>query len=270
MANVISTCALCGMKKELTFEHIPPKSAFNKDKAKPISLSKEVIESQKYPWDTDGFKYTNLQKGMGKQCLCKECNNNTGSWYGKAYVEFVRTIEYALKDVNSNEVCTLGIKDIYPLRIIKQIISMFCSINSNRLDEMRELREFVLNKENFGLDKSKYRICMYFTKSLITKYNGKSVIFKEKENGVEIRILSELTAYPVGFILYFNPNDLDDFQGVDITSFADCDYDDIYTIEMPCELTEVNDWLPEHYRSKEEVIQCIQQNKDLEGSIQYG
>ena len=50
------------------------------------------------PWDTDGLKYSNLQQGMGKYSLCQECNNNTGAWYGDAYVFFARVVNEAVKD----------------------------------------------------------------------------------------------------------------------------------------------------------------------------
>ena len=41
-------CALCGKCGELTFEHIPPKSAFNKTPVKPVT-----VESQ---YSALGFK----------------------------------------------------------------------------------------------------------------------------------------------------------------------------------------------------------------------
>jgi hypothetical protein len=30
------------------------------------------------------------QRGSGKHTLCHRCNNDTGGWYGRAYVEFAR------------------------------------------------------------------------------------------------------------------------------------------------------------------------------------
>lgn len=52
-----------------------------------------------------------------------------------------------------------------------------------------------------------YKICMYFTKSNIIKYAPLTVLLKENDFTWESMAISEITAYPLGFILYFNPTD---------------------------------------------------------------
>lgn len=77
-------CAICGEHKKLSFEHAPPKSAFNN---KPIHL---VDSDQMFQ---ENFKYTNealSQKGWGQFTLCESCNNNTGSWYGDSFKDFAQ------------------------------------------------------------------------------------------------------------------------------------------------------------------------------------
>lgn len=61
---------------------------------------------------------------------------------------------------------------MYPARIIKQVLSMLCSINSPEKPQFEELREFVLDKDAVGIDKSKYKLCMYFTETTLYKYAG--------------------------------------------------------------------------------------------------
>lgn len=101
----------------------------------------------------------------------------------------------------------IGIREIYPLRIIKQVISMFCSINSSKDTWFDPLKKFVLNKNEIGLDKTKYKLCLYFTDSNMMKYAKLSGLLKMGETDSEFIALSEITAYPLGFILYFNPTD---------------------------------------------------------------
>lgn len=258
-------CSLCGKECELTFEHIPPKAAFNSTPARPVSgnqlFTEEVLnDKDRMPWETEGLRYKNQQQGMGMNSLCQDCNNNTGSWYGDAYVMFAKICHSAVSNYDPKDPNGIIIKDIYPLRIIKQIISMFCSINSPYRKQFDELRSFVLDKQKVGLDKSKYKLCMYFTNTTLMKHAGFSVMLKQGASGFEHMAMSEITTYPLGFILYFNPTDTWEYHGTDITAFADVGYDDKLDIEMPWKIEEMNDIFPEHFRSREEVRQCVEKN----------
>ena len=257
---------MCGKECELTFEHIPPRAAFNSTPARPVSgekLFEEKLDDgeERMPWDIEGLKYQNQQQGMGKYSLCRECNNSTGSWYGDAYVTFARIAHVAIKNYKEDDPSGIGFKEIYPLRIIKQILSMFCSINSFEDSRLEPLKEFVLNKNAVGLDKTKYKLCMYFTDSNLMKYANLSVMLKMSDTGVESIALSEITAYPFGFILYFNPTDTWKYHGTDITGFADVRYDDLATVEMPWKIEEMNDIFPEHFRSRAEIEKCVEENQ---------
>lgn len=69
MKNHFGKCALCGKECELTFEHVPPRAAFNSTPARPVSgneiFKEEVInDKERMPWDTEGLKYQNQQQGM--------------------------------------------------------------------------------------------------------------------------------------------------------------------------------------------------------------
>ena len=73
--------------------------------------------------------------------------------------------------------------------------------------------------------------------------------------------LSEITAYPLGFIIYFNPKDNITYEGIDITSLSDFDYNEIATVTFPLCIKEMNDVFPAHYRFKVEIMKCIENNK---------
>lgn len=254
-------CALCGKECNLSFEHIPPESAFNNSPAKPVSGDKLVEDDDRMPWDTSGLKYEHQQRGMGKYSLCRECNSFTGVYYGKAYTYIARIMHVTLHEEIDPKYNAVGIKDIYPLRFIKQVLSMFCSINNSNDSRFDDLRAFVLDKNAVGIDKAKYKICMYFTKSNLTKYASFSVLLKQTAVGLESMAVSEITAYPLGFILYFNPTDTWEYDGFDITSFTDYNYDDKFTFEFPLCVKEVNDFFPTFFRTKEEIQECIKTNK---------
>ena len=278
-------CALCGKECELTFEHIPPRAAFNSKPAKMYSGEKILFDNDRLPWDMSGLKYVDRQKGSGRYSLCRECNNNTGTWYGDTYKEFAYIVAEALAKREKEDIQGISIDGIYGARLIKQIISMFCSVNDHRFligylkphkaDDnqqhsplfqtlvgaqnelcksvflMEELRAFVLNKDAKGLDKEKFKICMYATDSNLLKTAGLSSALNFSDNSFVI--LSEITVPPLGFLLYINPPSNLKHAGVDITTLADYGYDEKLNIQFAFEVLEMNTVLPNDYRSREQI-----------------
>ena len=76
----IGQCCICGKESELTFEHIPPRAAFNNFNMKLYDFWGYLLRNN--------TKYHPFQRGAGKYSLCASCNNRTGEWYGAAYAEF--------------------------------------------------------------------------------------------------------------------------------------------------------------------------------------
>lgn len=115
--RVFDVCCICGEEKELTYEHIPPKAAFNHFGLKLYDFYDYIINNN--------TKYQHLQKGAGRYSLCAKCNNDTGTWYGTAYAEFanqgMRYYRQKAKGIISVPYT------IYPLRVLKQVVSMFAS-----------------------------------------------------------------------------------------------------------------------------------------------
>lgn len=260
-------CALCGKECELTFEHIPPRAAFNSTPARPVSgmellTEKNLDGEERMPWDIQGLRYQNQQQGMGRYSLCAACNNNTGAWYGDAYVYFANVAHAAITNRSDNDPDGITIQGVYPLRFVKQVLSMFCSTCNVDGPLFDPIKKFVLDKEAVGLDKSKYKLCMYFTKSTVHKQTGVMASMKFTNAGIESMALVEITAYPLGFILYFNPSETWGYSGTDITACADCGYDDKCDISMPWKVEEMNDIFPESYRSREEIRKCFEENKE--------
>lgn len=288
-------CALCGEYfDDLSFEHIPPRSAFNKFSARAVS-GKDFIGKTTVPWELKHLPYDNLQRGMGKYSLCSVCNSTAGVWYVKEYKKISHIFVEALAQITSADFpqC-IEIKEMYPLRFIKQVICMFCSVNNqeslraynmaeqeislqdNPLVQMMieskkslyqasklvdELRRFVLDKNASGLDSKKFKVCMYVTKSSLHKLNGLSSVMKIENNTFSIS--SEISTFPLGFILYFNPTEDLEYKGVDITNFANCNYDDIASVRMPVFVYEMNTWVPLDYRTKAEIQKGINEAEDF-------
>lgn len=250
-------CHLCGKECKLTFEHLPPERANNNKEAHAIvgDTLMRHIGGVKDPWDLSGLRYKKLQRGMGGYTLCSECNNNTGNWYAKDYINFVNTIGYVLNnkiDLEKTEAIHLELKDMYPLRIIKQILCMFAStMHPEFLDANPDLREFIMNKESKNFNAKKYRISMYILKEPRNGWSGLNVMMYG--NG-KMKTVAYMDLYPVGYILEVDPTE-DKFQYVlDITSMAtDFSYDFKGVLGITLNILERNTFWAGDFRTKEEI-----------------
>ena len=185
-------CHLCGKFKDLTFEHIPPKSANNDQ---PI-----LIKKFEHLFDKKSFVYgksIRSNKGSGLYCFCKSCNNNTGTWYSRDFSDFVcQANKYFnnAKIVNRVNFIEFNFK---PLNVLKQVITMFLAIDhSNFLRNDKELVNFILEKDNNSLP-DKYQIYLYNTISKNKRLYG---IQWNNLNGV-MNTHSEITFNPFGYFL---------------------------------------------------------------------
>lgn len=144
----VGECKICGLIKELTKEHIPPKSAMNSGKIKLINPDETVklLTGNKPPWEKDDLKYSISQNGLIKNTLCKKCNNFTG----RNYVDFYKNFVLSVNDIIQEYKITTGLKvaieydKFNHLRVFKQIITMFASL-SNITTRYPKTRDFILD-----------------------------------------------------------------------------------------------------------------------------
>lgn len=149
--KVYGKCCICGLEKELTFEHIPPRAAFNSFGLKLYDFWGFLLEGNK--------RYTQAQQGFGGYTLCASCNNLTGEWYGTAYAEFASQGKRYYK---SNAQGLLRVPyEISPLRVFKQVVSCFASVNGAQwCDQNPDIRDFLLDPNSRSFP-SKMDIRMY-------------------------------------------------------------------------------------------------------------
>ena len=161
--HVEGICKLCGKHKKLAFEHVPPKSAFNSFAVKeiPPGATVEMMTGVggRMPWDFSGLPGRVNQHGSGGYYLCCDCNNKTGSWYISEYVKLSNMIHdfIATNGLDIGERYTFRLLDVYPLRILKAIMTMYCDINNGCMGD-EQLRNFLLNKESTDFNSDKYKL----------------------------------------------------------------------------------------------------------------
>jgi hypothetical protein len=141
----IGPCCICGAEGKLSFEHVPPRSAFN-DHPILVANIEELIGN----WDgvISSMKGKIHQLGAGSYTLCEKCNTRTGAWYGPAFAEWAYQA-FRLLNFTRGAPTLYHQFRIFPLRVIKQIVCMFFSTNGPGFRAVYpDLVKFVLNRED--------------------------------------------------------------------------------------------------------------------------
>lgn len=188
-------CHLCGEYKELSFEHIPPKAAFND---RPI-----LIQKHEHLFDKKSYVYgksIRSNNGSGAYCFCENCNKSTGGWYARDFSEFVAQAYNHFDKTERISNTNLIEFNFKPLNVLKQILTMFLAIeHTGILKNDKELVNFILEKDNNILP-DKYQIYLYNT---ISKHKRLYGIQWNNFNG-RMNTHSEITFNPFGYFLTVN------------------------------------------------------------------
>jgi len=220
-------CRLCGLETKLTFEHVPPRSSYNKT-TRYKSISMEYYFRNPDPLNMK-VKNKELQGGTGFHSLCSTCNNFLGRTYVDYYKNWVDVGIQVLEQEGNHPIYVYDVINIKPLNIIKQIISMFISLNDVWfLESYPELSEFVRNPESEELP-DKYQVYTY----LNNEGQIRNLPFQVKGNLKTSQIIkcSELSFPPYGYVLTFD-KDVKINHLCDITYFKNYSLDDITDIEL--------------------------------------
>jgi hypothetical protein len=223
MKNIEGNCALCGQLKKLSFEHVPPQSAFND---KPI-----FIQAYEHLLDQESNLYgkkMRSNRGFGGYTLCEDCNKSTGNWYARDFIDFAKQGMEAILSLEIPQYLIKGTYIIKPLNVLKQIITMFMSADkSGHLRSQKDLIDFVLNKEVIGLPK-KYKIYLYYTLSSKKRMIGYTIIYDPK---LEIQKWCEINFQPFGYLLAEESSAAHEHMS-DISDFGNFNYDQKLSIEL--------------------------------------
>ncbi|WP_437822737.1 hypothetical protein [Tenacibaculum mesophilum] len=251
------TCHLCGLNTDLSYEHVPPKAAFNKN-TKYVSIKfEDYIKSRNLLKEIPKGK--TKQGGIGYNSFCKKCNSFLGTNYVNPYVKWVNAGVKLLTD-SEFAACYFEIKEIQPLPILKQIISMFLAINDDHfLYSFPQLAEFVLNKEQVQLPE-KFQIYTYLTRAERFRYMNYAAHGNLKTGN--ITQCSEIAYPPFGYIMTFN-GELSYKYLNNITSFKNFNFDTKECFNMTLAQLPTYTTYPLDYRGKEKLNNDIQKANNL-------
>ncbi|WP_157486115.1 hypothetical protein [Flavobacterium soli] len=248
----IGICRICKKNTELSFEHIPPKAAFNKyTKFRSVPYLEYVTNSHKGDYKP---KAKLQQGGLGSYCLCKNCNSFLGTNYVPEYFKMAHICKTITQEKDFDRAIFTTI-DISPMRFLKQVLSMFiCMNDSDFTNDNPQLLEFIRNPKSQILPK-RFRLFMYLNN--LGQIRNFTHMYTNKYGYV-----NELTFPPFGFVLSMDP----DFAIpiTEITHFKNID--EGYRGEVNFELLKLPTHLPFpiDYRTLEEIEETIKNNKEYE------
>jgi hypothetical protein len=241
-------CHICGQYGVLSFEHIPPRAAFND---RPVIRMQ--FEEAIYLGPGEAPKGIRQQRGAGQYTLCERCNNNTGAWYGRQFVAWCyQGMEILARAGGKPSLIYLNY--LFPLPIIKQILVMFFSVNGSKFQEGNpELVRFVLNREARYLP-PKYRIYVYYNIEGTLRSSGIVATLDWRNGPTKMVLMSEISYPPFGYVLVLG-SPPPDARLFDISHFASYEYNEFAVIPLQLPVLPTHLGIPGDYRNRAEILE---------------
>jgi hypothetical protein len=243
--SIQGICHLCGAVGPLTFEHVPPKKAFNNRRTIRLNFLETLALGPDAP-----IRGKTHQGGTGNHTLCHRCNNDTGAWYAPALIEWCyHGMDIVERSGGRPEL--IYVYQCYPLRILKQILTMFCSVSGPSFTEAQPwLRRYLLNRESRDFNDS-FRVFVYYNLGPKFRYAGISGMM-DVDTG-EVSVFSEITYPPFGYVLTIDSAPPDK-RLVEITFFRRYLFSELARLEISLPVLPSHLAYPGDYRLMPQIL----------------
>ena len=192
-------CHICNRRPAAGEEHIPPQHTNNKGVVEIIYIDGTT------PSGDIKFHVISSSEGFWVPALCENCNNMTGWRYGTAYKDFVSQIADASDLEDTSGRALVNLKSVYPLRILKQIFSMFLvAVPFEPAPVWKEIQDFV-RKRDCTLPESAPYVYLYKNISNLGRIVPCCGIAEFSTN--KSFVVSEVSWPPVGIIYAFEADE---------------------------------------------------------------
>lgn len=242
-------CRICGSYGSLTFEHVPPKAAFNQT---PVYVGRIRDNIGAGPGPLKNAQQS--QRGAGHYSLCGKCNNLTGHWYGPEFAKWCYQGRKILR-LTEGKPSLLYLHYLIPLRIIKQILVMFAAIQSDNFPSLYpEIGNFILNRDRSHLS-PRFHVFLYY--NLKGQPRRAPLVVSGKAQGNDLFghppiYISEISHPPFGYVLTIDSMPRDK-RLAEITWFSGYDYNEFKVMSISLSVLQTWMWFPEDYGTLEEV-----------------
>jgi hypothetical protein len=198
----VGQCRICGQRGALSFEHVPPRSAFNRLRVEQFTIDHWLTGSGDKPSRRGRVR----QRGTGDFVLCERCNNLTGRVYVPELVKLVRAGAVILAQLPADQDAAVepmmaGIKlaGVRPLRLAKQIVAMTLAINGEEFGQTNPaLSAFVLDPDERGLPPG-FELYLVLYRGPLARQSGVSGRL-DVETGAS-HLLTEIARPPFAYVM---------------------------------------------------------------------
>jgi len=240
---VVGTCHICGTHGPMSLEHVPPQKAFNDRK---VYIGRPA---NGLPFGPDEMvDKKQIQGGVKMHTLCEPCNNNTGGWYGPAFINWCHQGMDIVRRSGGNPSLIYYYK-AQPLNVLKQIVTMFFSVLGPEYQKHDpDLVTFVLSREERGLPPGVRFFTYYNAGTPHDKLRYAPPIVKMNiETGLN-SMFSEITFPPFGYVMVMADTEAPDSSLVEISHFSKCKYDAVREISLQLPVMATHLRMPGDYR----------------------
>jgi hypothetical protein len=244
-----SPCHLCGAIESLSYEHVPPKSAFNAEAVR-YYLGEDLFREDSH---ASQIHYHEQQKGAGGYTLCKRCNNMTGKHYVPSFADFYRWGAKVLDNIE-NELRIVLVRQHRPLPIIKEVVTMFASAAPEGIlrRDYPDLARFVLDPTRKYLP-PEYHFYLYLTRGPFFRRCGGAVRTEIEEDPITKQMVTtnsqfviEVAHPPFGFLMTVGGSS-PDHRLFDFSHWARFDFGEIVETSLKLSVLPITTPLPATY-----------------------
>jgi len=239
--EIVGICRLCASYGLLSFEHVPPRAAYN---AYPRFYpdTREFINQRVAGGPAPTIVHE--PRGAGAHTLCGDCNNRC-SRYARHFIEWAVAWQEAL-DSNAAAESVGTTQRCRRSRIMKQIVAMFLSANPPEMGRIHhDLRRFVWNAEHRGLPAG-IHVYAALTRDPDARQAGVTGKMDMSGKGAS-SIFSEIAFAPLILVMTFNDAEPPDPRLLDITFFASAGYKEQPATELRLAVLRLRDIYPGAY-----------------------
>lgn len=255
-------CSICGKGGKLSFEHIPPKAAYNE-----AGVELYGIDDWLKREDGELSGGVPQPQGTGLYTICKSCNELSGRHYVPEFAKLVHAgiqLHVQLSERWGDDdpdghleprVATVGIQAVRPLLVVKEIVAMLLAVNGPAFGTRnRALVDFVLDPNTRGLP-DRYRLFLSLFSGPLARFAGLSFVASPGRTSW----LTEVAYPPFAYLLTLDsPPEL---PVGDITAWVDAERTETRDLTLDLLIAFGHTPLPADYRSRARVEQEVAQNR---------
>lgn len=228
-SKVYGTCHICSAEGKLSFEHVPPRKAYNDHGVVWTTLDRWV-ERQAPDWQ--GQEGRKQQKGSGGYTLCERCNNSTGDWYAREYIAWAKAGIDLASQLPVGQISEMVLRQSRPCNFLKQVVAMLLSVNPPPFADLHpELVQFVKSRRSYGILSPKYDFFLTVVSGCNARFNAVSSIgdfFTGKW-----QLLSEVAYAPFSVVMTINTgNEPLEREVGRISHFSHFRYDEVRDVRL--------------------------------------